>query len=126
MFRSQLDLTPDEEMGLRDISIFAVRVYLKAWMTAPLTIQAPFNDLLLLKALIEYQDINSPISKAAFGKFSNHLWYLSECDNRNSSGHSPEYRSTWNAASGEAPTERPQLFGDLTLVHIRRLRRVYH
>jgi len=64
--------------GLKDFCIFAVRIYVKAWMTAPLATSAPQNDLDLLKAVIKYEDVNLNISKAVAKKFANHLWYLSE------------------------------------------------
>jgi hypothetical protein len=77
MFRSQFHLTKTEEKGLQDVCVFAARVYLKAWITAPLAASAPYNDFLLLKSLLGYSTINPAISKAASHKFSNHLWYLS-------------------------------------------------
>ncbi len=78
MFRSQFKLTPREENGLRHMCVFAVRVYLKAWMTAPLAASAPYNDMLLLTSLLQYSAIHPAISKATSAKLSNHLWYLSE------------------------------------------------
>ena len=78
MFRSQFTLTSKEKKGLRDIVIFTIRVYIKAWMTAPLAVSAPNNDLLLLKSLVLYEDVNKAISKAAIKKLAGHLWYLSE------------------------------------------------
>ena len=77
MFRSQFHLTKPEEKGLQDVCVFAARVYLQAWITAPLAASAPYNDFLLLKSLLGYSTINPAISKAASHKFSNHLWYLS-------------------------------------------------
>ena len=32
MFRGQFKLTKGEETGLRDIAVFSVHIYLKAWM----------------------------------------------------------------------------------------------
>ena len=78
MFRDQFSLSTREAKGLKDFCIFAVKIYLKAWMTAPLAASAPQNDLELLKAVMKYEDINPPISKAVTKKLSNHLWYLSE------------------------------------------------
>ncbi|KAK2708513.1 hypothetical protein QYM36_014199, partial [Artemia franciscana] len=54
-----------------------IRVYLKAWISAPLASGAPYSDLLLLKSLLEYSSIHLAISKATSNKFSDHLWYLS-------------------------------------------------
>lgn len=77
MFRGQFHLTQKEEKGLQDVCVFAARVYLQAWISAPLAASAPYNDLHLLKSLLEYSAINTTISKAASLKFSKHLWYLS-------------------------------------------------
>lgn len=78
LFRSQFKLTARETKGLREVAIFSVRVYIKAWMTAPLAACAPYNDLLLMKSLVEYENINEAVSKAASTKLSAHMWYLSE------------------------------------------------
>ncbi|KAK2720673.1 hypothetical protein QYM36_004529 [Artemia franciscana] len=77
MFKAQFRLTLTEERGLHDVCVFAVRVYLKAWISAPLASGAPYSDLLLLKLLLEYSSIHLAISKATSNKFSDHLWYLS-------------------------------------------------
>ena len=78
MFRSQFKLTAKEERGLCDLCVFVVRIYLKAWITAPLASSAPNSDLMLLKSLLDYSEIHSVISQAASAKFSKHLWYLSK------------------------------------------------
>lgn len=78
MFRKQFTLNAREANGLKDFSIFAVSIYLKAWITAPLPSSAPRNDLELLKAMLKYEDTHPNISKSVVKKFSNHLWYLSE------------------------------------------------
>ncbi|KAK2705869.1 hypothetical protein QYM36_016024 [Artemia franciscana] len=77
MFKAQFRLTLTEERGLHDVCVFAVRVHLKAWISAPLASGAPYSDLLLLKSLLEYSSIHLAISKATSNKFSGHLWYLS-------------------------------------------------
>ena len=59
-------------------AIFTIRVYIKAWMTVPLAVSAPNNDLLLLKSLLRYEDVNRAISKAIITKLAGHLCYLSE------------------------------------------------
>ncbi|KAK2703771.1 hypothetical protein QYM36_017903 [Artemia franciscana] len=77
MLKAQFRLTLTEERGLHDVCVFAVRVYLKAWISAPLASGAPYSDLLLLKSLLEYSSIHLAISKATSNKFSGNLWYLS-------------------------------------------------
>ncbi|KAK2705764.1 hypothetical protein QYM36_015958 [Artemia franciscana] len=59
MFKAQFRLTLTEERGLHDVCVFAVRVYLKAWISAPLASGAPYSDLLLLKSLLEYSRVSS-------------------------------------------------------------------
>ena len=77
LFRSQFKLTKAEVNRVREICIFLVGVYLKAWFQAPLTIQAPYHDFLFLQTIRNYRSTNEKISHAAVKKFCNHLWYLS-------------------------------------------------
>ncbi|KAK4875355.1 hypothetical protein RN001_011777 [Aquatica leii] len=78
LFREEFKLTAREINGLRQVCIFLVKIYLKAWFTAPSAILAPHNDLIFMQDLIEYKTVNSSVSKAACSKMMNHLWYLSE------------------------------------------------
>ena len=78
LFRSQFKLTTKGLKGITEVVIFGIRVYLKAWMTAPLAISAPRNDLNFLNTLIKYEQVNPKVSKAAATKMANHMWYLSE------------------------------------------------
>ena len=78
MLRNQFRLTAREERGLRGMCLFTVRVYVKAWTNASLAVTVPRQDLDLLKALNNYDKIDASVRKAALGKLSNHLWYLSE------------------------------------------------
>jgi hypothetical protein len=78
LFREQFKLTAREKTGLRDLAIFAVRVYLKTWITAPSAISAPLNDLQLMNSLLQYSTIHQAISTATAKKLSSHLWYLSQ------------------------------------------------
>ena len=64
-------------MGIRDICLFTVLVYVKAWFTAQSSAAAPRHDLQLLKAIDEYKHHHAAISAAALKKFLSHLWYLS-------------------------------------------------
>jgi len=78
LFRQQFKLTAREEKGARDLALFAVLVYLKAWITAPSAISAPLNDLQLMNQLLQYSTIHEAISVATSKKLSSHLWYLSQ------------------------------------------------
>lgn len=55
-----------------------MRIYLRAWFTAPLPISAPCNDLRLLQQLSAYEKVNPAISNVASKKLEGQLWYLSE------------------------------------------------
>lgn len=78
LFRLQFKLTAKEESGLSDICIFVVRLYVKAWFTAPNAAAAPANDLQFLKDLVAYEAVNPLIGKVSADKFASHLWYLSQ------------------------------------------------
>ena len=56
--------------------MFAIRLYLEAWFTAPCSCSAYFQDLCFLKAIHQYPNQN--ISNTAIKNFLGHLWYLSE------------------------------------------------
>ncbi|KYN05953.1 hypothetical protein ALC62_03109, partial [Cyphomyrmex costatus] len=72
MYKSQFQLTPQELSGLRDVCIFIVQLFVKAWFTAP------NHDLQFLKSLIRFENINKKAAQAAVKKFTGHLWYLNE------------------------------------------------
>ncbi|KYM96054.1 hypothetical protein ALC62_13305 [Cyphomyrmex costatus] len=76
LFRSQFHLSARELSGLREICIFIIKLYVKAWFTSTLAISAPNRDLGFLKALHLYKSENAIVAQAALKKFSNHLWYL--------------------------------------------------
>ena len=78
MFHSQFHLTSHEQKGLRYLCIFFSRICVKAWITAPLAVKAPYRDLFLLKCLKKYADINDAISEVTTEKMACHLWYLSK------------------------------------------------
>ena len=75
IFRGQFVLTALEEKMLHDFCIFAILIYLKAWITASKAACASQNDLDLLKCLLHNSDINPKVSKAVGKKLGNHLWY---------------------------------------------------
>lgn len=77
LFRHVFCLTASEKQAVREICIFTLIVYLKAWFEAPFANAAPNNDLKFLKALHDFSEINPSVSRVEIKKFSNHLWYLS-------------------------------------------------
>jgi len=78
MFRRQFVLTEVEETGIWNICNFVMRIYVKAWFTAPSAISAPRLDLHFAKQLVKYKEENVTISSVALKKLLGHLWYLSE------------------------------------------------
>lgn len=78
LFKSQFDLSQKYVNGLRNICVFAIRLYVRAWTNAPLAAAAPQNDLRLLQALVQYETLHPGIAKVASAKMAKHLWYLSE------------------------------------------------
>ena len=52
LFRAQFRMSKSEEKAISEIAAFGVTVYLKAWMTAPMVAEAPYNDFVLMKQLL--------------------------------------------------------------------------
>lgn len=78
LFRDQFNLSKQEEAGIRQVCSFVVKIYIHSWFQAQSACSASRNDLLLLKSLKEYENVNKDISTCALKKFLGHLWYLSE------------------------------------------------
>lgn len=78
LFRNEFKLTESEASSIRDVCIFAVRIYVKYWFVTPSAVCAPRNDLQLLKDLKLYEAINELIAAVAIKKVLGHLWYISE------------------------------------------------
>lgn len=78
IFRDEFGLTARELNSLRQICIFTIMVYLKAWFSSTSAIAAANHDLDFLKKLIEYKKIDASISSATCEKMTSHLWYLND------------------------------------------------
>jgi len=76
LFRGQFKMTISEERGIRGMATFAVLIYLKAWLTAPVSCEAPLNDFQLMGQLLKYP--HTAVSAATSKKLGLHLWYISE------------------------------------------------
>ncbi|KAJ1519812.1 hypothetical protein ONE63_005064 [Megalurothrips usitatus] len=76
MFGKKLKLKPEEDSNLFKLCVFLCRAYVRTWFLAPLSPQAPRNDLAYLQVLYRNKDEGSHW-EAALEKFMNHLWYLS-------------------------------------------------
>ena len=53
-------------------------VYVKAWFTAPVACDAPYNDLCMLQSIEAFHSIDRHVAEVALGKMKGHLWYVSE------------------------------------------------
>lgn len=77
LFREQFRLSIRELNDIRDICSFIVRLYVKAWFSAPIATAAPNFDLNFLISLYNYGTTDKEISTATVKKMCGHLWYLS-------------------------------------------------
>ncbi|XP_050532291.1 uncharacterized protein LOC126900540 [Daktulosphaira vitifoliae] len=78
LYRKQYLLKTFEINAIRNICIFIIRFYLKAWFNCTEPSKAPNNDLNFIKELKLYEKEQPLIAKAALNKICNHLWYLTE------------------------------------------------
>lgn len=76
LFRDQLDIGIDIMISIRRFLAFVMKIYLEKWFTCTQAIEAPKNDLDMLKSICDL-DESMPIGNA-FQKLTSHLWYLSE------------------------------------------------
>jgi len=76
--RTQLRLPRQAVDALVQVATFVVMVYVEAWFTAPKSVDAPRSDLRTLKKLVDYKKVNKRVATCAIGRFSLHLWYLTE------------------------------------------------
>lgn len=76
MFRDQLDIPKREFGGIRDVCIFLVLLYVKAWFRSSLSVEAPNNDFQFILSSMAYGTVDPVISDIILKKMSNHLWYL--------------------------------------------------
>ena len=57
---------------------FLCILYAPAWMTAPLTADAPQNGIVLIQTLQQYERLDRAVAHAFLKTLSRHLWYLCE------------------------------------------------
>lgn len=78
LFREHLDLDADFENSLERFCIFVALIYTKHWNRCSIAVDAPYNDLLLLKELNDYMAIDEEIATVALAAHNRHLWYLGD------------------------------------------------
>ena len=75
-FGVQMKYDSSRMSDLQQLVQFISLYYVKPWFEAPLLVDAPINDLLLIKDLQLCPDVK--IAEVALSKLKNHLWYLTE------------------------------------------------
>ena len=78
MFHHQFHVTDRELRSIRRFATFVALVYMEHWFRSPNSTSAPHNDLILMKKLRKYREIDSEVAKCAEKAMAGHLWYLSE------------------------------------------------
>lgn len=81
LYRKHFKMTARELNGLRDVCIFIVLRYAKAWFRCDRAEEAPNQDLDFIKSIAEYAAIDKELSKNVLSKFDGrdgHTWYLSD------------------------------------------------
>lgn len=78
LLRDQFDFKENEYDGIRDVCIFIVRLYVKAWFQVPSAIKSPRIDLEFIRDSINYANVDEKISNEILSKMCGHLWYLSD------------------------------------------------
>ena len=67
-----------ELQAIRRICLFTISLYINTWLTAPVTCDAPYNDLCMLQSIAAFHNIDSEVADVALYKIKGHLWYVSE------------------------------------------------
>lgn len=78
LFRDHLDLYDEFIELLERFCIFGALIYVKHWNRCSNPVDAPFNDLVLMKEIDEYKQIDEEIADVALQAHKRHLWYLSD------------------------------------------------
>lgn len=82
LFSKQMMYDKEMVSKLEQICLFNALVYTKHWLESPNGVDAPFNDLQLIKELKDFEDLggsfNKEVSVKASNVFKNHYWYLTE------------------------------------------------
>lgn len=81
LYRKHFKMTARELNALRDVCIFIVLRYAKAWFRSDRAEEAPNQDLNFMKSIAEYAAIDKELSQNVLSKFvgrDGHTWYLSD------------------------------------------------
>lgn len=78
LFREYFVLSEQEEAACLQFCLFITLIYVKYWTLSTKTVDAPINDLNLIKQLGKYATISMDISVIATNALHRHLSYLGE------------------------------------------------
>lgn len=78
LVRQHLQLDSNFLSSLERFCTFVALIYTKHWNRSSIALDAPVNDLLLMKELRVYEQIDDVISRVAQEAHHRHLWYLSD------------------------------------------------
>lgn len=73
---SVIKLTARELQGIQRFNRFVVNVYLQSWFTSRVAVDAPYNDILLIQRLDDYDDV--ALQSVGLKMMVRHSWYLSQ------------------------------------------------
>ena len=78
LFSHELAYSTAIQSKLERIVTFLALFYTCHWMTATIAADAPINDLLFMKDMIQFRQYDSQLSTAVLNKMQNHTWYLTQ------------------------------------------------
>lgn len=78
LFRHHLDLDENTTMALELFCIFVAVIYTKYWNRCSIAVDAPFNDIALLKELDLFRQIDTKTADVASAALMRHLWYIGD------------------------------------------------
>lgn len=78
IFREKFQLSAPQLKGIREICIFIVRLYIKAWYGCMNAIAAPNQNYNFILDSIAYAQTDKVASDKILEKMKFHLWYLSD------------------------------------------------
>ena len=76
--KKPLILQSKDTKKLKRFAMFLLYVYIPWWFQCSSAISAPFSDLMLVKTLHQFKQIDATVASSALKKLQLHLWYLTE------------------------------------------------
>ena len=67
-----------ELQAIWKICLFTITLYARAWLTASITCNAPYNDLCMLQSIEAFHNIDSKVADVTLSEMKGYLWYVSE------------------------------------------------